>query len=485
MVPLSSAVLVVEPCIAHIVIPQSHRELLRKTLENVPAPVWTIKKKSVRFKSAPMDAEESNSSSNAARREQACPVAYSTIKSKSSSSSDTSSSIKPGGSSSLSSSFLSSPTTSSAMCSNSVLALHSPSAVDKDPEEKMAELMELKQMKIRQGDFLHVKSQIFQIAQDLEDKNSILDEVRSERKALHSELSRYIGMVKQIQKDFAMAQEAEAQLIKERDQLSQHLTQLKQHDFKVLKEEVDLLRIRKGLRPLPSLEQEEAEFMGRYLEERRGQWREDGILQDGAGAEHSILANGGVGGSSGSHTAAVGSPYSVRSGSGHRPSSSSGSSPLYAAAASSSATTAISGASKSRSARVSASSSTSTLREKSKENRDGKGKGRDNSRGRERDRDRDRDMGSGERGRDKRRDDRWTQKTPTHSKDHNDGVKTSSAGTSGTGARRGRPSLSASIKTARQKNQSRSQSPPSAQTVSASESNDIARAERLKKRSRY
>ncbi|KAF9936799.1 hypothetical protein BGZ65_002045 [Modicella reniformis] len=74
----------------------------------------------------------------------------------------------------------------------------------RDPEEKLAELMELKQMKIRQQDFMHLKDQIFQVSQDLEDKESILDEVRGERKILQSELLRYITMAKQAQMDFEL-----------------------------------------------------------------------------------------------------------------------------------------------------------------------------------------------------------------------------------------------------------------------------------------
>ena len=42
------------------------------------------------------------------------------------------------------------------------------------------------------------------MAQSLEDKDSILDEVRAERKSLQSELSRYIAMVKQVQKDLEL-----------------------------------------------------------------------------------------------------------------------------------------------------------------------------------------------------------------------------------------------------------------------------------------
>ncbi|KAF8981279.1 hypothetical protein BGZ46_003052 [Entomortierella lignicola] len=175
--------------------------------------------------------------------------------------------------------------------SSSSKILHPPIA-DKDPEEKMAELMQLKQMKIRQDDFLHLKDEIFQTSQALEDKQSILDEVRSERKQLQSELARYVAMVKQIQKDFELTQKAEAELTNERDQLSQQLKQLKHHDYKIFKEEVDELRMKKGLRPLPSLEQEEAEFMGRYLEQRREHWREDGTQDE-------LPNDGGVGSSTG------------------------------------------------------------------------------------------------------------------------------------------------------------------------------------------
>ncbi|KAF9135953.1 hypothetical protein BGW39_009927 [Mortierella sp. 14UC] len=140
-----------------------------------------------------------------------------------------------------------------------------PQVIEKDPEERMAELMELKQMKIRQDDLLHLKDQVFQTGQNLEEKQTILDEVRAERKVLHGELNRYIAMVKQVQKDLELATEAETQLTKERDQLSQYLTQLRNHDFKVLKEEVDQLRAKKGLRPVQSLEQEQEEVMGRTL----------------------------------------------------------------------------------------------------------------------------------------------------------------------------------------------------------------------------
>ncbi|KAG0330732.1 hypothetical protein BG004_002012 [Podila humilis] len=167
----------------------------------------------------------------------------------------------------------------------------------KDPEDKMAELMELKQIKIRQDDLFHVKEQISQISQNLEEKDSLLDEVRAERKSLQSELNRYIAMVKQVQNDLELATQAESQLGKEREQLSSQLTQVRDTDYKILKEEVDLLRAKKGIRPLPTLEQEQAVNMGRYLEQRRGQWRQDGVAASDSGNGN---GNGNGGGSSGS-----------------------------------------------------------------------------------------------------------------------------------------------------------------------------------------
>lgn len=58
--------------------------------------------------------------------------------------------------------------------------------------------------RIRQEDLLHLKDQVFQTGQNLEEKQTILDEVRAERKVLHSELNRYIAMVKQVQKDLEL-----------------------------------------------------------------------------------------------------------------------------------------------------------------------------------------------------------------------------------------------------------------------------------------
>ncbi|KAF9100626.1 hypothetical protein BGX29_006412 [Mortierella sp. GBA35] len=258
------------PCIARLSIPQSHMSLFHDALTSPPDPDLKIRKKTVRFNkssltSSPPRSEQRNERS----RESESPGPYSTSTkspSHSSSSSSKSVAVKSGHSGS-----------SGTMKSNVV------HVVEKDPEERMAELMELKQMKIRQDDLLHLKDQVFQTGQNLEEKQSILDEVRAERKALHSELNRYITMVKQVQKDLELAIQAETQLTKERDQLSQYLNQIRDYDFKVLKEEVDQLRSKKGLRPLPSLEQEQEEFMGRYLEERRGQWREDG---GGGGGSH-------------------------------------------------------------------------------------------------------------------------------------------------------------------------------------------------------
>ncbi|KAF9278860.1 hypothetical protein BGZ68_008316 [Mortierella alpina] len=244
-------------CIAHLFIPQSHRPQFVAALAASPDLSLKIKK-SVRFRREP--------SSTSKRRGAESPVAFSSIKSNSLSKSLSGSSVKsasprfsPGGVGHFGTNG------SSSSSSNSSLKAYGVSMVEKDPEEKVAELMELKQMKIRQEDLFHLKDQIIHLSQNLEEKESILDEVRVERKSLQSELARYIAMVKQIQKDVELATQAEAELSKEREQLSQQVSQLKDNDYKILKEEVDQLRSKKGLRPLPSLEQEQADVMGRIF----------------------------------------------------------------------------------------------------------------------------------------------------------------------------------------------------------------------------
>ncbi|KAI9235275.1 MAG: hypothetical protein BYD32DRAFT_438467 [Podila humilis] len=253
--------------IAQFSIPESLRPAFRDVLCNPPDPDLKIKKKSVRF----------TQSVRSPTGRQLPPVGTFP---------PSSSPLASSGKKALSGAFSTGPVQL---------------VPDKDPEEKIAELMELKQMKIRQDDLFHLKEQVFQMAQSLEDKDSILDEVRAERKSLQSELSRYIAMVKQVQKDLELASQAETQLVTERDQLSLQLAQIRDTDYKILKEEVDQLRAKKGMRSLPTLEQEQAEVMGRYLEQRRGQWREDG----GEGSSSSLFmdpyhANGGGGGGSSS-----------------------------------------------------------------------------------------------------------------------------------------------------------------------------------------
>ncbi|KAF9189830.1 Zinc finger C4H2 domain-containing protein [Haplosporangium sp. Z 11] len=259
-------------CIARLTIPESHRPKFLALISSLPNPAFKIKKKSVRFKSTSTISSTSSSETKTQRRKELEGPVMSMASEKSSARKSTGAFRALYGNPNSAGVGIGSNSSSS----GGRYRGYGPAVVDKDPEEKMAELMELKQMKIRQEDLFHIKDQIHQVAQSLEDKESILGEVRAERKSLCAELSRYIIMVKQIQKDVELVTQAETELTKDRDELQQQLTQLKDHDFKILKEEVDDLRTKKGLQPLPTLEQEHAQIMGQYLEQRRGQWRQDG-----------------------------------------------------------------------------------------------------------------------------------------------------------------------------------------------------------------
>ncbi|KAF9988802.1 hypothetical protein BGZ75_008537 [Mortierella antarctica] len=291
-------------CVAHLFIPQSHRPQFVAALAAPPDLALKIKK-SVRFRREP--------SSTSKRRGAESPVAFSSIKSSSLSKSVPGSSVKSASPRFAHGGVGIFGNSSNSNSSSSSLKASGASIVEKDPEEKVAELMELKQMKIRQEDLFHLKDQIIHLSQNLEDKESILDEVRVERKSLQSELARYIAMVKQIQRDVELATQAEVELSKEREQLSQQVSQLKDSDYKILKEEVDQLRFKKGLRPLPSLEQEQADVMGRYLEQRRGQWRQDGLLQEYAGCTANSIHHSGGSSSTAASSSSAGATSTGRS----------------------------------------------------------------------------------------------------------------------------------------------------------------------------
>ncbi|KAG0234935.1 hypothetical protein BGW42_006034 [Actinomortierella wolfii] len=147
---------------------------------------------------------------------------------------------------------------------------------DKDPETKMNELMQLKTLRNRQEDLCQLKDHLHQLSQALDDKEAVLEEMKSERKQLQNELAHYTAMIQQIQTDLDAATTAEQALTRERDQLATNLARIRDHDYDRLKLEVDSLRANHGLKPLPNLEQEREESIGRYLEERRGRWREEG-----------------------------------------------------------------------------------------------------------------------------------------------------------------------------------------------------------------
>ncbi|KAF9586282.1 Zinc finger C4H2 domain-containing protein [Lunasporangiospora selenospora] len=261
------------PLIVRLRIPASHRSQFAEVLKNPPYPRLGSKKKFVHFDTAPTSQKSASPSTKRRVSEEQADEGFSSSTSKQARHSTGMSSEQrtPSPSSAYSSGLSLSRSSSSSSL---------PPTFDKDPEEKMAELKELKKLKNRQEDLVHVKDQIIQATQLLEDKESVVDEVRGERKALQSELSKYIGMVVQIRKDLDLVLTAEKDLSKERDQLSQHLTRLRELDYNNLKEEVDQLRAKCGLKSLPSLEQEQEEIMSKYLEQRRGQWREDGFLQD-------------------------------------------------------------------------------------------------------------------------------------------------------------------------------------------------------------
>ncbi|OZJ04433.1 hypothetical protein BZG36_02902 [Bifiguratus adelaidae] len=100
------------------------------------------------------------------------------------------------------------------------------------------------------------KASILASTEQLEKKQALLDDVRSERHVLNKERKALLAMLNHIQQDLAMVSEVEQTLEKERDDLQKQLHTLRNEQFDPLKDEVDAMRQAEGLRKLPNLQQE-------------------------------------------------------------------------------------------------------------------------------------------------------------------------------------------------------------------------------------
>ncbi|RUS14512.1 hypothetical protein BC937DRAFT_93705 [Endogone sp. FLAS-F59071] len=144
------------------------------------------------------------------------------------------------------------------------------------PQEEKPQLREfesLRELRNRTEILIQVKHSIFQNNESLERKQALLDDVVSEKQQLLREKRVMMEMLQAIQRDIEAAIKAEQVLKKERDDLREVTLKLRE-EYEPLKSKVDSLRLEKGLKRLPNLQEELDTQMAKYLENRRERWRE-------------------------------------------------------------------------------------------------------------------------------------------------------------------------------------------------------------------
>ncbi|RUP25414.1 hypothetical protein BC936DRAFT_138836 [Jimgerdemannia flammicorona] len=149
-----------------------------------------------------------------------------------------------------------------------------PSMSAQDKPHHLPELESLCDLKNRTETLIRVKHSIFQNNESLDRKQALLDDVISEKQQLLREKRTVVEMLQGIQRDIEAATAAELALTKERDDLQDTLIKLRNDEYEPLKTEVDSLRLNKGLKRLPNLQEELDTQMAKYLEDRRERWRD-------------------------------------------------------------------------------------------------------------------------------------------------------------------------------------------------------------------
>ncbi|KAI7871856.1 hypothetical protein BDF14DRAFT_1878201 [Spinellus fusiger] len=105
-------------------------------------------------------------------------------------------------------------------------------------------------------------------------KQGLLEEATSQRQRLQKEKKVLLEMIQSVQRDIETVVKMEEVLVKERDELKQTVTRIRDQEYEPLHEQVNELRARNGLQRLPSVEQEIEAQMAKQLENRRKEWQE-------------------------------------------------------------------------------------------------------------------------------------------------------------------------------------------------------------------
>ncbi|CDS02888.1 hypothetical protein LRAMOSA00290 [Lichtheimia ramosa] len=145
----------------------------------------------------------------------------------------------------------------------------------------------LKNLQRMTQSLIDCKANLLQKTESLEHKQHLLEEVISERQRLTKEKRMLLDMIQNVQRDLEATTEAEASLLKERDDLQQTVDRVRNQEYEPLHDRVNQLRTSHGLQKVPHVQQEVDAQMARILEERRTNWQQQGTSPAVSSSNHS------------------------------------------------------------------------------------------------------------------------------------------------------------------------------------------------------
>ncbi|KAI8853381.1 hypothetical protein BC829DRAFT_382689 [Chytridium lagenaria] len=143
--------------------------------------------------------------------------------------------------------------------------------------EQLAELHDVKSLTTAVED---KKTQIISLSLDKEKKDVLLSEMVTERKVLEQERDSLLQLLSSVQMDLEEIIEAERVLMTSRDGLAKRIEGMREKDFEPLRQATDKLRLKHGLKPVSSLQDDLDREMFRLLSEHRERWRDTGIISE-------------------------------------------------------------------------------------------------------------------------------------------------------------------------------------------------------------
>ncbi|CAO3609899.1 unnamed protein product [Cunninghamella blakesleeana] len=151
---------------------------------------------------------------------------------------------------------------------------------DIDTTSFSQQLDSLKQLRESTQQLIHCKASIFKNTDLLESKTNLLEELRAERLQRVKEKRLLLDMIQSVQRDIDTLTDMENTLGRECDDLQNNMLDLKNEEYERLHENVNIIRVKKGLSKIPHVQQDREAEMAKRLQERRENWQQGSISAD-------------------------------------------------------------------------------------------------------------------------------------------------------------------------------------------------------------